>query len=297
MTFIYSVLEALKKLSNKEILKLSIYNGIFWAVFWIVIAVISWKYMFEFTSFMLNLLPFKFIQNAGAEFLYMISWLQIVLITIGVIFVLFNDFLKNKIYSIILVMFTAIFWLFVFLSYKNSIIGYLEKLIRIFPFESIEEAVSVVFAVFIYYSFFIVSMYLGFLLLSERFLLKIVEEDYPSLTIKSNFSKIKILKIIAKDFFVFLIALMVLYPLLFVPFFNLFVIVGLWAYVIKNAIFETIFSILGHEVINKKIEWGFAVISVFFNFIPLVNLFSPAFGLLSIYYYVIEKKYETLENQ
>jgi hypothetical protein len=297
MLFIYSLVEAFKKLSKPEILKLSILNGIIWAAIWIVIAVLTWDYVIVLTNFLLNLLPFKFIQNAGAEFLYMILWLQCVLISIGVFFVLFNDFLKNKIYSLIIVCIIAIGWFVLFLNFKNEIIHYLEKLIRIFPFESIEEAVSIVLALFLYYSFFIVSMYLGFLLFSEKYLLKFVEEDYPYIEINSNFSKFQIIKIILKDFLFFLITFFIFYPLLFVPFINLFLIIGLWGYIIKNALFETVFSIFGNVDLNGKIEWGFAIVSVFFNFIPFVNLFSPAFGVLSIYFYVMEKKSDLLENK
>ncbi|ACM92344.1 putative membrane protein [Nautilia profundicola AmH] len=298
MEFLYSIIESFKDLTKKEISRLSLINGIFWAVVWMVLGMFLWDYMINFTNFMINLLPFKFVQNAGAEFIFMILWLQAVLISIGVFFTLFNNFLSKKIFSIVVAFLFAIFWLVIFMYYKEEILGYLEKLIKIFPFESIEEAVSTVLAVFIFYSFYIVSMYLSFLLLSEKVILKLIEEEYPFIEISSNFSKIKILYILLRDFVLFLIALVILYPLLFVPFLNIFIIVGLWAFIIKNALFETVFSIIGEKItINNKFIWGFSIISVFLNFIPLVNLFAPALGLLSVYHYIMEKKIDLLEKE
>jgi hypothetical protein len=296
MLFLYSLLESLKDLTRKEILQLSVYNGLFWAAVWIVAAFFSWGYMLDITHFLINLLPFKFVQDSGAEFIFVIMWLQVVLVSIGILFSLFYSFFKKRLVSILAVLFLSLFWFAVFLSFKAEIIGYLQKLIKIFPFESIEEAVSAVFSVFVYYSFYIVSVYLGFLLFSEKHLLKLVEEEYPYIEVNTRFSKFKIIKVLLKDFMIFILMLILFYPLLFVPFVNLLLIVGLWSYVVKNALFETVFSLFDKIELNPKTEWGFAVVSVFLNFIPLVNLFSPALGVLSLYHYIMEKKTEMLEN-
>jgi hypothetical protein len=297
MEFIYSVIEAFKDLTRKDISRLSLINGIFWAAIWLILGIVLWRYMVGFTAFMINLLPFKFVQNAGAEFIFMILWLQAVLISIGVFFVLFNGLLSKKTFSVLIAFVLALFWFAVFLTYKSEIISYLERMIRIFPFESIEEAVSVVLAVFIFYSFYIVSMYLGFLIMSEKSVLNLIKEEYPYIEISGKVSKFKVFAVLLRDFTVFLAVLVVLYPLLFIPFLNIFVIVGLWAFVIKNALFETVDSIVGEVEINKNLLWGFAVVSVFLNFIPLVNLFAPALGVLSICRYIMEKKSDVLEKE
>ncbi|GAB6074480.1 hypothetical protein [Nautilia lithotrophica] len=296
MEFLYSIIESFKDLTRKNISKLSIINGVFWAVVWFGIGILGWQYMVNFTNFMINLLPFKFVQNAGAEFIFMILWLQAVLISIGIFFTLFNNFLSKKIFTISIAFIFALFWVIVFFYYKNEILAYLQKLIKIFPFETIEEAVSVVLAIFIFYSFYIVSMYLGFLLFSEKYLLALIEEEYPYIEISSRFSKIRLFFILMRDFMIFLIALVVLYPLLFIPFLNIFIIIALWSYIIKNALFESVFSIVGKIEIDKKLLWGFSVVSVFLNFIPLVNMFAPALGVLSIYHYIMEKKADLLEK-
>lgn len=296
MEFLYSVVESFKDLIREDVRKISIINGIFWALVWFVTGVLTWRYMINITGLLINLLPFKFVQNAGAEFIFMILWLQAVLISIGVFFTLFNSFLSKKIFSILIAFIFAVFWMIVFFYYKSEIINYLQKLIRIFPFESIEQAVSVVLAIFILYSFYIVSMYLGFLLLSEKYILNLIKEEYSYMEINSNFSRIKIFSILLKDFLIFLVALFLLYPLLFVPFVNIVLITVLWAYVIKNALYECVTSIVGKIDIDQKLIWGFAVVNVILNFIPLVNIFAPALAVLSLYHYIMEKKTDLLEN-
>jgi len=93
-----------------------------------------------------------------------------------------------------------------------------------------------------------------------------------------------------------LLFLKLLYPLLFVPFVNIVLITVLWAYVIKNALYECVTSIVGKIDIDQKLIWGFAVVNVILNFIPLVNIFAPALAVLSLYHYIMEKKTDLLEN-
>jgi len=52
---------------------------------------------------------------------------------------------------------------------------------------------------------------------------------------------------------------------------------------------RSIFMLFGEVDIDRKTIWMFSIFSVIFNFVPIVNLFAPAFGVLSIYHYVLEK--------
>lgn len=298
MEFLYAVVESFKSLRDREVIRFCILNGIIWAAVWISLAFVLWEEVFNITAFLINLLPFKFVQNAGAEFIFMILWLQAVLISIGVFFSLFNSLLNKKLISIVVALFFAIFWFVVFIYFKNEILNYLEKLIRIFPFESIEQAVAVVLAVFVFYSFYILSIFLGFIFISEKRVITLLKEEYPYIEISSTLPKIKIAFVLVKDFLIFILALIFLYPLMFLPVINVFIIVGLWAYIVKNALYETVKALIGNDNINigSKLLWGFSVLSVFLNFIPVVNLFAPAIGVFSIAHYIMEKKTDMLEN-
>jgi uncharacterized protein involved in cysteine biosynthesis len=93
-----------------------------------------------------------------------------------------------------------------------------------------------------------------------------------------------------RDFLMFLTGMIILYPLMFVPFINIFIIVFLWAVLIKESLLQSVFMLFEKEKIDKKKIWAFCIISVIFNFIPVLNFYAPAFGILSIFHYVMEKK-------
>ena len=290
MEFLYSIIEAFKDLSNNKIKKLSIINGIAWAIIWIILGIIFYQPLLNFSKSMINLLPFTFVKTAGAEFILMITWLQTVLMTIGIFFSLFNQIVSQKILPILVSFIISVFWFIIFFMYQEVIFEYLQKLIRIFPFESIEEAVSNVLTIFIIYSFYIASLYISFLSFSPKILEELQKEEYPMVKINKNFSFIKLFFVMMRDLFLFIIALVVFYPILFVPFINIVIIIVLWVLLIKSSILEIVFMIFGKENINKKEIYTFSVASVILNFLPIVNLFAPAFGVLSVYHYVMEIK-------
>jgi len=296
MEAVYSLLLALEDLKDSFIAKITFLNGLFWIVLWGVVAFFTWGYMLKFTSFMITLLPFKFVQSAGAEFVFMIAWLQVVLVTIGVVFSIFNQYVKNRFFTMGVTLISAVVWLFVFMSNKSSIIDYIQNMIKIFPFESIEEAVSNVLGVFIFYSLFIMSLYMGFLINAKKVISYFTKKDYPEFEIADTAFKFKTVVIILRDFTIFFIALILLYPLLFVPFLNLLLIMLLWAYIIKNALVNTVESVTGAKIENSKAVWFFVFMSVVLNFLPLINLYAPALGLLGLYHYVMEKKTDILEK-
>jgi len=290
MEFLYSISLVFNDIVDNKIKRLSIINGIFWAVVWGVLSLILWHPLVNLTTTMINLLPFKFLQNAGADFILMILWIQAVLITLGIFFSLFNQVLSKKIIPIFIALVVAILWFIVFFIYQDTIITYLQKLIKIFPFETIEEAVSIVFTIFILYSLYIASIYISFLFLSVKSLEELKEKEYPTLKTDKSFSIFKLAFIAIRDLVLFIIALFVLYPILFIPFVNIILILFLWGFLIKESLLQTVFMIFGEEKINNKEVWVFSILSVIFNFIPIVNLFAPAFGVLSMYHYVMEKK-------
>jgi hypothetical protein len=290
MEFLYSISEAFKDLANPKIKHLSIINGIVWAFVWGILGLIFYSDLFHFTTWIINLLPFTFIKVSGAEFILILIWLQAVLISVGIFFALFNQLLSKKFISLLVVLIIGVLWGLFFWSYESSFIFRLERLIRIFPFESIEVAVANVLVIFIFYSFYVASIYISFLVLSPKVLEELKDEQYPTIKTNKNFSILKLSFLMIRDLTIFIIALFILYPLLFVPFLNLVIIIALWVFLIKASILEIVFMIFGKEKVNNKDIYIFSLASVVLNFIPVVNLFAPAFGVLSIYHYVMEIK-------
>jgi hypothetical protein len=281
-------------LKNIKIQKLSIVLGSVLAAIWIIIAIWFWKDGLRITNFLISLVPFKFLQNAGSQFIIMIVWIQLILATLGIVYSLFGRFLKNIFASITAVSLIAVFWSFIFLTYHSEISGYIKNLLRIFPFQSIEEVVSNILLGFIFYSFYIASFYFSFVVFSSKILEELKEDEYPEVETKKEFNIAKIVFINLRDFVIFLVGMIILYPLMFIPFVNILIIVFLWAILIKESLLQTVFMLFGKEEVDKKKIWAFCIISVVFNFIPVLNFYAPAFGILSIYHYVMEKKEDRL---
>ncbi|WP_024789380.1 MULTISPECIES: hypothetical protein [unclassified Lebetimonas] len=294
MEFLYSISEAFKDLKNTKMQKLSIVLGSVLAAFWIIMALWFWNRGLILTNFLISIMPFKFLQNAGSQFIIMIVWIQIILASLGIIYSLFGRFFKNIFSSIALVSIITFFWTFVFFVYHSAISGYVKNLLRIFPYQSIEEAVSNILLAFMFYSFYIAAFYFIFLIFSVKILEEIKEGQYPQVDTKKEFNLLKIIFINIRDFLIFLFGMIIFYPLMFVPFVNILIIVFLWAVLIKESLLQSVFMLFGKEEIDKKKIWAFCILSVILNFIPVLNFYAPAFGILSIFHYVMEKKEDRL---
>ena len=290
MDFLYALSLAFKDLKNIKIQKLSILIGSVLGVIWVVIAILFWKSGLKITTFLISLIPFSLLQNAGAQFIEIILLFQLILGSVGIIYSLFNKFFKSIYSSLMVVFFISLFWFSIFLIYHSEIISYIKTLLKIFPFQSIEEVISNILLGFIFYSFYIASVYFSFIILVSPVLEEIKDELYPEIDIEKKFNFLKIILINVRDLAIFLVAILILYPLMFIPFVNILFIWILWAFLIKESLINSIFMITGKEELNKKEIWVFSLVSVIFNFIPIINFYAPAIGVLSIFHYIMEKR-------
>ena len=284
MNFIYSLTLAFEHL--KRFKYLALINGIIWAFIWLIIAFLSWHTMITFTSKLLNFLPFSFIKNSGAFIIYSLLWLQAILVTIGVIFSLFNEFIKKK-YSLTLSIagIVILFWTIIFISFEGKMITYIRHLLLILPFNTIEELMSALLAVLFYYMLFVATLTFSAFIFSLEKLKEIAKEEY-NLEIKDLYIS-KLIKIIIRDFIKFIVLSIIFYPILLIPFINFVAILFLFSYMIKDSLYHII-SIFDKNIDIKEI-WIIAILSTFLDFLPILNIFAPIMGLLHLFYYSMEK--------
>jgi len=287
MEFLYALKLALGDLKRKEIQTLSLLNGIFWSVVWIFVGCFVWDVLKDITVKVINMLPFTFIQDAGTDFLLMVLWIQTVLVTLGILFSLFYKFISKKSVPYIISFAVSLFWLTVFFVYRDGIESYLKNLLRIFPFETVEDTIATVLALFMLYSFYTATLYLSFLAFSGDVLEKIKKEEYPYEDTEKKFSHVKLLFLMLRDLVLFIVLFAVVYPLFFVPVVNIVIIVFLWAFLIKASLSESVYMLFGKRI---ELPWYIFILSAVLNFIPLVNLYAPAFGELFVFRYVFEKQ-------
>ena len=74
-----------------------------------------------------------------------------------------------------------------------------------------------------------------------------------------------------------------------IPFINIFILMFLWAYMVKDSYYTTMNMLFKIEL-SKKEKWILAIMSTFLNFLPIINVFAPLFGILQFFHYGMEKK-------
>ena len=294
MNILYSLILAIQNLSKNEIQKISIINGCFWAFFWGIVIFFTWHIMIVFTKELLLWFPFSFINYSGSYLIFTILWIQAILITFGIIFYIFNKFLEKYLayshyFTLIIGIIIVLFYTFLFLYNKHIFLLYISHFIKILPFQSIQELLSIFLALLFYYLLFSASMSLTFTFLGINILKNLALEEYPNLQ-TTNIKKVRILYYSLRDLFLFIIISLVCYPLFLIPWINIITMLFLWAYVIKETYYYSVKNLFNLDDLNKKEKYILALFSAILNFIPLINIYSPAFGLLLFYHYMVEKK-------
>ena len=300
MTFIYSILLSIKDLGKSEIKKLSIINGSFWLIVWLIVGFLTWDLMISFTSKLLNLFPFTFIQLSGTQILFTILYLQSIFVTIGILFSIFNEIIEKELekthFKYLGITIGAIivgFWSYIFFSHKNSIEDYLFHILKILPFQTIEEIMSILLAILFFYLLFCVSISISFIYLFIPKLKELAKEEYPDIEIKEFDKKLHL--IVIRDLVIYIILAIILYPFMLIPWINILTLLFIWTYMIKDSYYHTV-KILFDINLEKKEIYLLSLISTILNFLPIINIFAPAFGILNFFHYGIEKKLDSLSS-
>ena len=295
MLFLYSLMLSIKDLFKYNIKRYALINGLIWLIVWLIIAFISWNKMYYFTSHMIALFPFSFIKLSGSYIIYTILWIQMIFITIGIVYVFLNDLIEVKLsknsfkyISIITAFVSIIFWSIIFIIKKDFIINYIAHILKILPFQTVEELLSVFLAIIFFYLLYNVTISMTFIFIFIPKLINIAKQEYPEIPInKMKYNKLIFLVI--RDFFIYLILAILLYPFMLIPFLNIFILMFLWAYMIKDSYYHTVNSLFNIEL-SKKEKWILSIMSTFLNFLPIINIFAPLLGILQFFHYGMEKK-------
>jgi uncharacterized protein involved in cysteine biosynthesis len=104
-----------------------------------------------------------------------------------------------------------------------------------------------------------------------------------------------------KDSLIFIVLSLIAMPLLFIPVLNMLVQVALWIWLTKDTISYDALS-LTHKKVDSSLQkryakaiWFISLITVLFNFIPILNIFGPFFGTIAMYHYF--KQAETVSAE
>jgi hypothetical protein len=294
-------MKSLDDILNLEVAKKAVAVGFGVGIVWLVIGYIFWDSIFALASYFLSWIPFAILKANAAFLIGAFAWFLLVLSTYSILMVILNlasfNRKKSKSYeviSLVLMIIVSIFWtLFGFFNW-DFVYKKLEQILMIFPFKTLEETIAALLTILVFYNLFIFSLYLIDLILGRKILKDLALKEFgcKSLNIKSNK---KLLLILLKDFLIFLVALVISFPLFFIPFINIATQVFLWAWLIKRAYYLSSSTICLTEeeskiLLNKgAMKWIISIITSFLNLIPIINLFAPFFAQNTLFYWSMSK--------
>ena len=295
MLFLYSLILTIQDILKYNIKKYALYNGLFWLFLWLLIGFLYWNNMYQFTSYIISIFPFVFIKTSGSYIIYTLLWIQSIFTTIGIFYVFLNDLIESelskdkfKYVTVFTALFSILFWSVIFIAKKDFLISYINHILKILPFQTIEELLSIFLAVLFFYLLYCVSLSISFLFIFIPKLIDIAKDEYPEIPY-NEISYKKLFFISFRDLIIYIILAVLLYPFMLIPFINVFILMFLWAYMVKDSYYHTLNMIFDISL-TKKEKWILAIMSTFLNFLPIVNIFAPLFGILQFFHYGMEKK-------
>ena len=192
---------------------------------------------------------------------------------------------------------STIFWSAVWFVKGDDIYQEFLKLLTWLPFETIEKGIAFLIGFYIIYNAIIVSMVFVASLFSEPLLISVEKKYFKESEVKRDniFSSIGYT---LKDALIFIGLSILTFPLLFVPVVNIFTQIALWLWLTKDTMGYDALTLTSSKVTKEKLKehrlalWFISFVTVLFNFIPILNLFGPFFGEISMFHYFksIEQK-------
>ncbi len=291
-----SLMVAFKEIITWDIIKYVLLIGTIVTAFWIGVGFLIWDYIVLLSSHIVELVPFSMIRSNGAWMLSSFLWLQLVLVTFALIHAFFGNLILQYVskeryssFSILILILSALLWGIVWFFEGDYIYSEFLKLLTWLPFETLEKGIAFLIGYYIIYNAIIITMLFVTSILSEPIISSIAKKHFNMEVVRDNlFISIKYT---LKNTLIFILASIILFPLLFVPIINLIIQILLWVWLIKDTISIDALSLANKQMDLNLIKekraaiWFISFVTALFNFIPILNLFSPFFGEIAMFYY------------
>jgi len=298
-----AVIFGFKEILTWNTMKYALLVGAVVSLFWGAVAYLVWDQMIALSSKIIDLVPFSMVRSNGAWMLSTFLWFQMVVITFSLIFVFFGNVILRKVekedytrFSLKVALGSVIFWTIVWFFKGDYIYQQFLQLLTWLPFETVEKGIAFLISFYLIYNAMIISNIFITSLFSEPLIASVEKRHFKDDEVVRD-HVFNILGYTIKDTFLFVIASLVAFPLLFIPVINILVQVVLWIYVIKDTMTFDAASLVYEEVDTQAVKshrfalWVLSSITALFNFVPGLHLFGPFFGEISMFHYLksIEK--------
>ncbi len=292
-----SVIVGFKEILSWNTIKHVLLSGIFVVAVWIGIGYLMWNPLINLSSHIIELVPFSMVRSNGAWMLSSFLWLQLVLLTFALIYAFFGNIILRSVsqdrysaFSIYTIVASAIFWGIVWYFKGDFIYAEFLKLLTWLPFETVEKGIAFLIGFYVIYNGIIVTMLFITSLFSEPIIIGVEKKHFEGKEVMRD-NLFKSIGYTIKDTLIFIVASIIAFPLLFIPIVNIVVQVVLWAWLIKDTISYDALALTREKVDKSEVKehrfsvWFISLIASLFNFVPLLNLFSPYFGEIAMFHY------------
>ncbi len=298
-----SIIFGFKEILEWNTMKYALVSGILLSVLWIGIGTFFWDNIINLSGDILGWMPFSMVRSNGAWMLSAFIWLQLILLTFALIFAFFGNFILRSVskekytsFSLWVALGSTAIWSLVWFFKGDYIHQQFVKLMTWLPFETIEKGVAFLIGFYIIYNAIIVSMLFIASFFSKPLIRSVEKRHFHDNEVEKNhiFSSISFT---AKDSVIFILLSIIAFPLLFIPIINIFTQSVLWMWLIKDTVSHDALSLSTkdedkkHIQIDKKAVWFISFVATLFNFVPVLNIFSPFFAEITMFHY-----FKSLEN-
>lgn len=301
--FNYYLVKAIRDVLSLDTIKLALITGIPLFLIWLGIGWLTWDLVVSYTYKIITWIPFSIIRANGAFVIAFFIWLLAMLVSYAFIVGLFNAFFYKNIESrfyeflnVLIILSIAVFWSVVIILNWNYIFKGIERLLTWLPFETVDQGVSYLLAIYIFYNFFVITLYLIVFMFKEPYLSTLKEIHYNDIEILNHIKSSKAYSILFRDILIFTVFIIAAVPVLFIPFANFLMVLFLWTWLYKESAFVGVCSLFCTDYEYEEIKhhrlaiWIIALIASFLNFIPIISFFTPFFVLTLYFHYIIHFK-------
>ncbi len=301
--FNYFFVKSIKDVLSYETIKLALITAIPISIMWIGLGWLLWDEAVSVIYKAIAWIPFSIIRANGAFIIAFFIWILVTMVTYSFIVALFSNFFYKRIESrfyeflnVILVLFISVFWSLVIILKWENLYDIIKKLLTLLPFETVDQGVSYLLTLYLFYNFFVITLYAIVYIFKEPYLTTLKEIHYQDVKDIDRISVRNSYIVLFRDILLFIVFTLVAIPLLFIPFANILTIWFLWAWLYKDSAFVGICSLFcNNEELNEAkhhriVIWIITVTASLLNFIPLISFFTPFFVLTMYFHWIMHFK-------
>lgn len=295
---IHAILFGFKEILTWNTMKYALISGLIVIGIWIGIGSVIWDGLISLSSHILELVPFSMIRSNGAWMLSTFLWLQVVILSFSLVFVLFGNLILRRVekekyttFLFYVAIGTALFWSVVWFFKGDYVYGQFLELLTWLPFETVEKSIAFFIAVYLVYNAIVVSMIFVNSLLSEPLIIAVEKRHFEEDEVRRDHVW-RSVGYTFKDTLIFIGLSLLAFPLLFIPVLNIVIQIALWVWLIKDTMSYDAAALIYEKVDKEEMKkhrfaiYTISFVTALFNFIPFLNLFGPSFGEIAMFHYL-----------